>query len=79
MRGCRDSLRPHFASLKPGPYEDKQLQEDLRRLTPEERALYDDLRDNRIRVGLRLEQEHIGFQWVEDWLRKLPGGDEIAP
>jgi hypothetical protein len=31
---------------------------DLHRLTPEERALYDDLRDNRIRAKLRLEQEH---------------------
>lgn len=38
---------------------------DLARLNHEERALYDDLRDNRIRKNLRLEQERIGFGWVE--------------
>ncbi|AEK56747.1 hypothetical protein A5904_00465 [Acidithiobacillus caldus] len=44
--------------------EDKPLRVDLHRLTIEERALYDDLRNNRIRPGLRLEQEHIGFHWL---------------
>ncbi|WP_305075436.1 Wadjet anti-phage system protein JetD domain-containing protein [Propionivibrio sp.] len=44
--------------------EDKPLRVDLHRLTPEESALYDDLRDNCIRAGLRLEQEHIGFYWL---------------
>lgn len=44
--------------------EDKPSRADLHRLTPEERDLYDDLRDNRIRAGLRLEQEHVGFGWV---------------
>jgi hypothetical protein len=43
----------------------------LHRLTPEERALYDDLRDNRIRTGLRLEQEHIGFHWLMHRLEQL--------
>jgi len=51
--------------------EDKPLRVDLDRLTPEERALYDDLRDNRIRAGLRLEQEHIGFHWLAHRLRLL--------
>lgn len=37
---------------------------DLHRLTVAERALFDALRDNRIRPGLRLEQEQIGFRWV---------------
>ncbi len=37
---------------------------DLNRLHSDERALYDDLRDNRIRPNLRLEQEHIGYQHV---------------
>ena len=37
---------------------------DLVRLTPAESALYDELRDNRIRKNLRLEQERIGFGWV---------------
>ncbi len=49
--------------------EDKPLRVDLRRMTPEERALYDDLRDNRIRSGLRLEQEHIGFHWLAHHLQ----------
>jgi len=39
-------------------------QRDLPRLTAHERAVYDSLRDNRIRLGLRLEQERIGFGWV---------------
>ena len=38
---------------------------DLPRLTEEESALYDDLRDNRLRRALRLEQERIGFGWVQ--------------
>lgn len=51
--------------------EDKPLRVDLHRLTPEESALYDDLRDNRIRPGLRLEQEHIGFHWLARHLHLL--------
>lgn len=42
---------------------------DLPRLTPNERVLYDDLQDIRIRKGLRLEQEHIGFCWVSHRLQ----------
>jgi len=37
---------------------------DLPYLTAEEQNLYDDLRDQRIRPNLRLEQERIGFNWV---------------
>ena len=41
---------------------------ELPRLTPDERALYDDLRDKRLVLPggkrLRLEQEKIGFEWV---------------
>ncbi len=37
---------------------------DLRRLTHDELDLYNALRDNRIREGLRLEQEFLGFAWV---------------
>ena len=46
---------------------------DLHRLTHEESALYNDLRDNRIRAGLRLEQEHIGFHWLAHRLQHLDG------
>lgn len=44
---------------------------DLERLTPEELALYNDLRDNKLGTRLRLEQERIGFGWIEDRLRDL--------
>jgi len=44
---------------------------ELPRLNPEERALYDDLRDNRIRRHLRLEQEKVGFGWVQSALSAL--------
>ena len=51
--------------------EEKQTLRDLPRLTSEERTLYNDLRDNRIREKLRLEQERIGFHWVESALSAL--------
>ena len=51
--------------------EDRQTLRDLPRLNAEEGALYDDLRDNRLRRNLRLEQERIGFGWVEAALAAL--------
>ncbi len=48
--------------------EEMQTQRDLPRLDADECALYDDLRDNRIRSNLRLEQERIAFGWVENTL-----------
>lgn len=45
--------------------EGSQMLRDLTRLRPDEQALYDDLRDNRIGRQIRLEQERIGFGWVE--------------
>lgn len=51
--------------------EEQQTLRDLPRLNPQERALYDDLRDNRVRENLRLEQEKIGFGWVEAALAAL--------
>lgn len=44
---------------------------NLPRLNPDEMALYDDLRDNRFRKNLRLEQERISFGWVESALLAL--------
>jgi len=44
--------------------EPDQFVHDLDRLTPDEQRLFDQLRDNRIREQLRLEQERIGFEWV---------------
>lgn len=51
--------------------EEKQTLRDLTRLDHDEKMLYDDLRDNRIRKHLRLEQEKIGFGWVESALSVL--------
>jgi hypothetical protein len=48
-----------------------QVSHDLPRLTSDERALYDDLRDNRIRKRLRLEQERVGFHCVAEAVRRL--------
>lgn len=42
----------------------------LARLTVEERALYEDLAANRLGTRVRLEQERIGFGWVERALRE---------
>jgi len=54
--------------------EDKQTLRDLPRLNVEECALYDDLRDNRLGLSLRLEQERIGFGWIEAALIALEAG-----
>ena len=57
--------------------EEKQTLRDLSRLNEEERALYDDLRDNRLGKNLRLEQERIGFGWVEKALTILLSHNQI--
>lgn len=50
-------------------HEPDQTIRDLPRLTKDEQALFDELRDNRIRSHLRLEQEMIGFGHVSTALR----------
>ena len=44
---------------------------DLSRPRDDERALYDDLRDNRIRPQLRLEQERVGFNYLSACLQAM--------
>lgn len=51
--------------------EDSQELRDLARLTPDEAALFDDLRDNRLGTQVRLEQERIGFGWLKAALADL--------
>lgn len=51
--------------------EDSPLTRDLLRLREDERSLYNDLRDQRIRANLRLEQEFIGFDRVRSVLAGL--------
>ncbi len=65
----RETLQAHEAHWGQEP---TQKSHDLHRLTPEERTLYDDLRDNRIRNQLRLEQERIGFPWLTRALQAMP-------
>lgn len=52
-------------------HEEHPLLADLPQLSAEEHALYDDLRHQRIRAGLRLEQEHISYQWLAERLQQL--------
>jgi hypothetical protein len=58
--------------------EDKPTQRELSRLTPEEQALYDDLRDNRLQRHLRLEQERVGFEHVQTVLNELRLLDDLS-
>jgi len=44
---------------------------DLPRLTSEEGALYDELRNDIHGINLRLEQEHIGFHRLQDILSRI--------
>lgn len=74
-----DQLRAHFAHAESflmdratllafetqWGEEERPTRRDLPRLNAEESALYDELRDNRLRKNLRLEQERIGFGWVQ--------------
>jgi hypothetical protein len=53
--------------------EEKQVQRDLPRLNSEEMGLYNELRDNRLGQRVRLEQERIGFGWVEAALAEIQG------
>lgn len=51
--------------------EPQPVSRDLPRLDAVERALFDDLRDNRLGRQVRLEQEKIGFGWVEKTLDEI--------
>ena len=64
----RDTLLAHETQWGEEP---DQVLHDLPRLTADERALFDDLRDNRIRGKLRLEQERVGYQWVTRALGRI--------
>ncbi len=53
--------------------ERSQTMAELTRLTPDEWQLYDDLRRDRLGLGVRLEQERIAFGRVRAALASLPG------
>jgi hypothetical protein len=52
---------------------------ELARLDSEEASVYDDLRFDRHRPRLRLEQERIGFGWVRDRLAHISCGTPLSP
>lgn len=54
-------------------HEPQPVGRELPRLTPAEAALYHALRSHKWGNGLRLEQEHIGFGWVQRALAALMG------
>jgi hypothetical protein len=64
----RDTLLSHrqFWIMEPQPEK-----RDLRRLTEVESQLYDDLRHDSLGSSIRLEQEMIGFAWIEMALNRL--------
>ena len=55
--------------------EPKTENRNLPRLSLDEQVVYDSLRDERIRPGLRLEQERIAFGWMQQALAALPDVD----
>lgn len=63
----RATLQAHASLLVEEP---RPISHDLPRLTPAEAALYEDLRGGRMQGQGRLEQERIGFEWVEAEFRR---------
>ncbi|MCP5333551.1 MAG: hypothetical protein H7A13_09400 [Pseudomonadales bacterium] len=57
----RETLLAHRAHWGEEP---EPAQQDLLRLTAQEATLYDDLRFDRLQPRLRLEQERVGFGWL---------------
>lgn len=55
--------------------EDAPTKRALNRLKPDEASLYEDLRQDTIAPALRLEQERIGFAWLE---AALAGGERCV-
>ena len=62
FHGDRETL---FAHQLHWGREPQPSRAELSRLTADERLIYDGLRFDRLATGLRLEQERIGFAWVE--------------
>lgn len=89
--GILDQLRAHFDHVNSflmdqatlyahslfWGVEDSPLRAELLRLTQDERTLYNSLRDNTIKEGLRLEQEHIGFGWLTEYLGDLSRNSDV--
>jgi hypothetical protein len=78
LRGCfphvasflmeRETLLAHRLHWGEEP---EPARHGLYRLTTDEAAVYDDLRFDRLQPRLRLEQERVGFGWLNERLRGL--------
>jgi hypothetical protein len=68
----RETLMAHASHWVEEP---RPVHRDLPRLRPPELELYEDLRHDRLRPALRLEQERIGFGWVERAVAALAAAD----
>ena len=66
----RSTLEAHRSLWVQEPPEGRYL-EDTSRLTPEERALFDDLLFDRLGERVRLEQERVAYGWLEQALGEL--------
>ena len=64
--------RPHWGE------EPEPARHDLPRLTPEETAVFDELRFDRLKPRLRLEQERVGFGWLCNRLACIPSGTPVV-
>jgi hypothetical protein len=63
----RETLLAHRAQWGQEP---EPVRHDLTRLTGDEAEFYDELRFDRIRAALRLEQERIGYGWLDERLAR---------
>jgi hypothetical protein len=72
----RETLLAHRLHWGEEPEPSRQ---DLSRLTPGEAAVYDDLRFDRLKPRVRLEQERIGFGWVGDQLALISPNSRRSP
>lgn len=72
----RATLEAHRALWGQEPA-DRRFIGDAPRLSAEERALFDDLRGDRLGERVRLEQERVGFGWVEHALAELVGDPRV--
>jgi len=66
----RETLLAHRALWGQEPAH-KRYDGEPSRLTPEEYALFDDLRRDRLGPRIRLEQERVGWGWLQERLRDV--------
>jgi hypothetical protein len=66
----RATLEAHRSLCAEAPA-DKRYTGELFRLSPEEHALFEELRHDRIKERIRLERERVGYGWLSAALADL--------